>query len=109
MDKIKLNIVGDITRESKYYNRLLKIISNYRLSKKVKFHSNVSTNLLSKLYSKCDFYVSVSKYEGFGMSLANALQLKKMIITYKTKTIMSTLKKDGIIYLNNFKEKVYQN
>ena len=105
MDKIKLNIVGDITRESKYYNRLLKIISNYRLSKKVKFHSNVSTNLLSKLYSKCDFYVSVSKYEGFGMSLANALQLKKMIITYKTKTIMSTLKKDGIIYLNNFKEK----
>ena len=105
MDKIKLNIVGDITRESKYYNRLLKIISNYRLSKKVKFHSNVSTNLLSKLYSKCDFYVSVSKYEGFGMSLANALQLKKMIIAYKTKTIMSTLKKDGIIYLNNFKEK----
>ena len=105
MDKIKLNIVGDITRESKYYNRLLKIISNYRLSKKVKFHSNVSTNILSKLYSKCDFYVSVSKYEGFGMSLANALQLKKMIITYKTKTIMSTLKKDGIIYLNNFKEK----
>ena len=37
MDKIKLNIVGDITRESKYYNRLLKIISDYRLSKKVKF------------------------------------------------------------------------
>jgi len=42
------------------------------------------------------------------MSLANALQLKKMIITYKTKTIMSTLKKDGIIYLNNFKEKRFQ-
>ena len=37
MDKIKLNIVGDITRESKYYNRLLKIISNYRLSKKLSF------------------------------------------------------------------------
>ena len=28
-----------------------------------------------------------------------------MIITYKTKTIMNTLKRDGIIYLNNFKEK----
>ena len=105
MDNIKLNIVGDTTRESKYYKRLLKIISNHKLSDKIKFYNNVSTDLLSKLYSKCDFYVSVSKYEGFGMSLANALQLKKMIITFKTKTIMDTLKKDGIIYLNNFKEK----
>ena len=39
------------------------------------------------------------------MSLANALQLKKKIITFKTLTLMNTLKKDGIIYLNDFREK----
>ena len=100
IDNVKLKIVGDTTRESKYYNKLQNIISNYGLEEKISFYSNISIRLLSQLYSQCDFYISVSKYEGFGMSLANALQQKKMIITFKTLTLMNTLKKDGIIYLN---------
>ena len=105
IDNVKLKIVGDTTRESEYYKKLQKIISIYELEEKVSFYSNVSTRFLSQLYSQCDFYISVSKYEGFGMSLANALQLKKKIITFKTLTLMNTLKKDGIIYLNDFREK----
>ena len=105
IDNVQLKIVGDTTRESDYFNKLQNIISNYGLEEKINFYSNISTRLLSQLYSQCDFYISVSKYEGFGMSLANALQQKKMIITFKTLTLMNTLKKDGIIYLNDFKEK----
>ncbi len=105
IDNVKLKIVGDTTRENKYYNKLQNIISNYGLEEKISFYSNISTKLLSELYSQCDFYISVSRYEGFGMSLANALQQNKKIITFKTLTLMNTLKKDGIIYLNNFKEK----
>ena len=105
IDNVKLKIVGDITRESEYYNELQNIISNYGLEEKISFYSNISARRLSQLYSQCDFYISVSRYEGFGMSLANALQQKKMIITFKTLTLMNTLKKDGIIYLNDFKEK----
>ncbi len=105
IDNVKLKIVGDTTRESEYFKKLQNIISNYGLEEKISFYSNISIRLLSQLYSQCDFYISVSKYEGFGMSLANALQQKKMIITFKTLTLMNTLKKDGIIYLNDFKEK----
>ena len=105
IDNVKLKIVGDTTRESEYYKKLQKIISIYELEEKISFYSNVSTRFLSQLYSQCDFYISVSRYEGFGMSLANALQLKKKIITFKTLTLMNTLKKDGIIYLNDFREK----
>ena len=105
IDNVKLKIVGDTTRESEYFKKLQNIISNYGLEEKISFYSNISTRLLSQLYSQCDFYISVSKYEGFGMSLANALQQNKKIITFKTLTLMNTLQKDGIIYLNNFKEK----
>ena len=105
IDNVKLKIVGDTTRETEYFNKLQNIISNYGLEEKISFYSNISTKHLSQLYSQCDFYISVSRYEGFGMSLANALQQEKMIITFKTLTLMNTLKKDGIIYLNDFKEK----
>jgi len=105
IDNVKLKIVGDTTRENECYNKLQKLISIYELEEKISFYSNVSTRLLSQLYSQCDFYISVSKYEGFGMALANALQQKKKIITFKTLTLMNTLKKDGIIYLNDFREK----
>ncbi len=105
IDNVKLKIVGDTTRENEYYNKLQKLISIYELEEKISFYSNVSARLLSQLYSQCDFYISVSKYEGFGMSLANALQQKKKIITFKTLTLMNTLKKDGVIYLTDFREK----
>ena len=57
---------------------------------------------LAKLYSKTDCYISVSKYEGFGMSLANALIIKKPIITFFTNTILNTLGKKGVIYFKKF-------
>ena len=46
--------------------------------------------------------ISVSKYEGFGMSLANALIIKKPIITFFTNTILNTLGKKGVIYFKKF-------
>ena len=74
------------------------------MENRVKIHSNVSKTKLSTLYSQCDLYVSVSKYEGFGMSLANAIIFKKPIITYKTTTLRNTLGSKGVLYFNNFKK-----
>ena len=73
------------------------------MEKKVKFLGKVSNIKLSKLYSNTDFFISTSKYEGFGMSLANALILKIPIITYKTPTIVKTIGIKGILYFENFK------
>ena len=103
IENVTLNIVGDISRDNKYYKTLLVFIKRNKLEKKVKFLGKISNIKLSKLYSNTDFFISTSKYEGFGMSLANALILKIPIITYKTPTIVKTIGIKGILYFENFK------
>ena len=102
-DNIILNIVGDTTRDINYFNNLKNFVINNSMKKKIIFHGHVSEKKLAKLYSKSDCYISVSKYEGFGMSLANALIIKKPIVSYFTKTILNTLGNKGVVYFKNFK------
>ena len=102
LDNYILNIVGDTTRDIVYYKNLKKFVNKNSMSRKIIFHGTISDNKLSKLYSNADCYISVSKYEGFGMSLANALIIKKPIITFFTNTILNTLGKDGVIYYKKF-------
>ena len=101
IDNIQLNIVGDVSRESKYTNKIKKLISNNNLKDKVILHGKISQLKLENIYSICDFYISTSEYEGFGMSLANAALLKLPIISYKTSTIQKTIGKDGVLYFDN--------
>jgi glycosyltransferase involved in cell wall biosynthesis len=101
-DNIILDIVGDTTRDVSYFNNLKNFVINNSMEKKIIFHGLVSEKKLAKLYSKSDCYISVSKYEGFGMSLANALIIKKPIVTYFTKTILNTLGKKGVVYFQKF-------
>ncbi|MDC0232983.1 glycosyltransferase family 4 protein [Pelagibacteraceae bacterium] len=101
IDNIQLNIIGDVSRESKYTYKIKNIIINNNLKNKVILHGKVSQEKLEKLYSNCDFYISTSEYEGFGMSLANAALSKLPIISYKTSTIEKTIGKAGVLYFDN--------
>lgn len=105
IDNVELYIIGDLSRDISYNEKIENLIKKYSLEQKVKFYENITNDNLARLYSKADFYVSASKYEGFGMSLANALILKKPIIAYKTKTILKTLGLKGVLYFNDFKVK----
>ena len=100
IDNIQLNIVGDVSRESKYTNKIKKLISNNNLKNKIILHGKIPQARLENLYSNCDFYISTSKYEGFGMSLANAVLSKLPIISYKTSTIQNTIGKAGVLYFD---------
>ena len=103
-----LNIIGDTSRDSDYYIKIKKYVKTNKLSTKINFIGKVSDLKLAKLYSQTDFYISVSKYEGFGMSLANALIAKKPIITFYTQTINQTLKNKGVLYFDHFSVKYLQ-
>ena len=100
IDNIQLNIVGDVSRENKYANKIKNIINNNNLENKVILHGEISQVKLEKIYSNCDFYISTSEYEGFGMSLANAALSKLPIISYKTSTIEKTIGKAGVLYFD---------
>ena len=101
IDNIQLNIVGDVSRESKYTNKIKKLISNNNLKNKIILHGKIPQVRLENLYSNCDFYISTSKYEGFGMSLANAVLSTLPIISYKTSTIQNTIGKAGVLYFDS--------
>ena len=101
IDNIQLNIVGDVSRENKYANKIKNIINNNNLENKVILHGKISQVKLEKIYSNCDFYISTSEYEGFGMSLANAVLSKLPIISYKTSTIEKTIGKAGVLYFDS--------
>ena len=102
IDQIELHIIGDTSRETSYSKKIMKMLEINNLTKKIILHGKVSQSKLEKLYSNADFYISTSKYEGFGMSLANALIIKKPIITFFTNTILNTLGKKGVIYFKKF-------
>ena len=104
IENIQVNIVGDVSRESKYTNKIKKLISNNKLKNKVILHGKISQVKLESLYSNSDFYISTSEYEGFGMSLANAVLSKLPIISYKTSTIIKTIGKSGVLYFDNHKK-----
>ena len=101
IDNIQLNIVGDVSRENKYANKIKNIINNNNLENKVILHGKISQVKLEKIYSNCDFYISTNEYEGFGMSLANAVLSKLPIISYKTSTIEKTIGKAGVLYFDS--------
>ena len=101
IDNIQLNIVGDVSRENKYANKIKNIINSNNLENKVILHGKISQVKLEKIYSNCDFYISTSEYEGFGMSLANAVLSKLPIISYKTSTIEKTIGKAGVLYFDS--------
>ena len=104
IDNIELNIIGDTSRETQYSAKIKKQITDNKLTKKIILHGKVSQIKLEKLYSQCDFYISTSKYEGFGMSLANAAISKLPIISYETSTIKKTIGKSGVLYFDNYKK-----
>ena len=107
-ENYSLNIVGETSRDNEYYIKLKKYVKANKLSKQINFIGKVSDLKLAKLYSQTDFYISVSKYEGFGMSLANSLISEKPIITFYTKTINQTLKNKGVLYFDRFNIKYLQ-
>ena len=104
IENIIINIVGNTSRENDYTKKLIDYINKNNLSAKVILHGQISQFKLDKLYSQCDFYISTSKYEGFGMALANASISKLPIISFKTPTIMKTIGNKGVIYFDNYKK-----
>ena len=102
IDQIELHIIGDTSRETSYSKKIMKMLEVNNLTKKIILHGKVSQSKLEKLYSNADFYISTSKYEGFGMSLANAFVSSLPIISFKTPTIQNTIGKSGVLFFNNF-------
>jgi glycosyltransferase involved in cell wall biosynthesis len=95
-----LHIVGSGPLENKLKNYAKKIDAN-----KVKFLGKISRKELIKQYQKCSFFVSASKWEGFGLIFLESAACGKPSIGYKKGAIPEVILdgKTGFV-VNNYEE-----
>ncbi len=78
----------------------------YRIhANKVKFSGKVSRKKLIKLYQECSFFVSTSKWEGFGLIFLEAAACGKPSIAYNLCSMPEVIKNNKTGFLaNSYKE-----
>jgi len=94
--KFPLKIAGE-GPEKEILKKLAK-----RLKAKVDFLGNIGRNELVKLYQNCSFFVSPSKWEGFGLIFLEAAACGKPSVGYETCAIPEVIlnKKTGLLAKN---------
>ena len=78
----------------KYYNNIVKIVKQNGLDDNINFCGVV--NNIQEKYLEYDIYVTTSSFEGFGLSLVEAMGIGLPAIGYKNCSSVNELIEDGI-------------
>jgi len=87
----RLTIVGDDTRAPETSAQLRALIKTSGLSDRVRLTGSVQPEELSACYADADAFVSASRYEGYGMALAEALAWGLPIIATTGGAVVQTV------------------
>jgi glycosyltransferase involved in cell wall biosynthesis len=69
----RLAVVGATDRDPKAYEAARRAVAQNGLEKRVSFEGSLSEEALARLYGLADLFVMPSRYEGYGMVLAEAM------------------------------------
>lgn len=84
----RIDIWGGVV-DKKYYNKLKKMISKYKIEKKVKLCG--TTNEINSVLMNSDIFAFPSAYEGFGLSLGEAMSAGLPCVGFKTCSAVNEL------------------
>ncbi len=104
-DGTPLRMLGrqDAELES-YYAELRSLVEEYGLNDCVYMLGEVSEDTMSAYYMGCDFYISVSEYEGFGSPIAEAQYYKMPVILRNAAALPETGGEGALILGDEAKE-----
>ncbi len=70
----QLHILGDESTDPEYSRRVRRLVDSADLSSRVFFHGHLPLNDLQKFYGECHILANLSRWEGYGMAVVDALQ-----------------------------------
>lgn len=100
--EFNLYIVGTYGKGKSYLDNIIKILN---LSNNVIFTGPISENDKLNLLNKSKFYFQISKYEGFGIAVIEAMFFKNFIIHSGEGGLKDTIRDGGLIVTNKQSEK----
>jgi glycosyltransferase involved in cell wall biosynthesis len=92
----RLLLVGGVTSEA-YKTRLLSTIEYRGLTDHVKLLGKLEDEDIYGLYRRADLYVSMSRHEGFGMPLVEAMTFGLPVLARSAGSVAATLGQGGLI------------
>lgn len=104
-ENIRLEIVGG----GSHKGNLIKLTNRLEVSNRVRLYQNLLRKELLQKYADADLFVSLSKYEAFGITVAEALASKTPCIVTKTSALEGVVDDEncfGIDYPIDIKELV---
>jgi glycosyltransferase involved in cell wall biosynthesis len=93
-ESLHLDIIGTLDKEKDYSNKIKNICLEEINNGTVSIHGKISNDKLISFYQNADIFVLPSKWEGFGMVLAEAMLYKLPIVATRVAAI-PYLVKDG--------------
>lgn len=91
----RLILIGD-TSNSSYVNQITSLAAHLNISERVRLLGKVSSERLQLEYQSAGLFVSLSKHEGFGVPLLEAMAAGLPVVAYKNAAVAETLGGAGI-------------
>jgi glycosyltransferase involved in cell wall biosynthesis len=82
----ELRVVGAAV-DSRYKRRLDRLVRRYELAERIRYTGVLSGEALGRQYLEADVFVFPSRYEGFGISLAEAIRAGLPFVAFATGAI----------------------
>lgn len=96
-----LVVIGEVDTE--YVKGLME---EYKQFENLKFISYMEPKYLYALYKSCDMYIQISKFETFGMSIAEALLFKKQVLIEKELPIAKYFTEKEVTFYDSDKDEL---
>lgn len=95
MPNFKLKIIGSYKPEEQNFVEVQNLMDKYNLNENVEYTGFVETGELNNILESSKFYVFPSLYEGYGMSMVEAMQCGLPVVAFN-RSAMPTVVTDGV-------------
>lgn len=94
-----LEIIGGVVPGiHDYYDNLVHFAQELGLTDSIKFHTRLTEDSKKEIFSRSDYFLSMSEHEGFGIPLVEAMENSLPILAYNSSAIQETLKGGGVLF-----------